>query len=55
MRVNVISLTCCAGCISSLLNADEALIETLSGDFDIVYSPTFIDLKDQMCYKSKEQ
>ncbi|MEM3641763.1 MAG: F420-nonreducing hydrogenase [Candidatus Bathyarchaeia archaeon] len=46
MKVNIVSLTCCAGCISSLLNAGEALLEILSGDFEIVYSPTFIDLKE---------
>jgi F420-non-reducing hydrogenase small subunit len=46
MKVNMISLTCCAGCVSSLWNAGEALLEILSGDFDIVYSPTFIDLKE---------
>ena len=46
MKVNIISLTCCAGCVSSLLNAGDALLEILSGDFEIVYSPTFVDLKD---------
>ena len=46
MKVNIISLTCCAGCVSSLLNAGEAFLEILSGDFEIVYSPTFVDLKD---------
>ena len=46
MKVNIISLTCCAGCISSFLNAGKALLEILSGDFDIVYSPTFVDLKE---------
>ena len=46
MKVSIISLTCCAGCVSSLLNAGNALLEILSGDFDIVYSPTFIDVKD---------
>lgn len=46
MKVNIISLTCCAGCVSSFLNAGEALLEILSGDFDIVYSPTFVDLKE---------
>ncbi|MFQ6064515.1 MAG: F420-nonreducing hydrogenase [Candidatus Bathyarchaeia archaeon] len=46
MKVNIISLTCCAGCVSSLLNAGDALLEVLSGDFEIVYSPTFIDLKE---------
>ena len=28
------------------MNAGDALIEILAGDFDIVYSPTFIDLKE---------
>ncbi|MEM2514283.1 MAG: F420-nonreducing hydrogenase [Candidatus Bathyarchaeia archaeon] len=46
MKVSIVSLTCCAGCVSSLLNAGDALIEILSGDFEIVYSPTFIDLKE---------
>ncbi|MGB9676777.1 MAG: F420-nonreducing hydrogenase, partial [Candidatus Bathyarchaeales archaeon] len=46
MKVSIVSLTCCAGCISSLLNAGDALLEILSGDFEIVYSPTFIDLKE---------
>lgn len=45
MKANIISLTCCAGCISSLLNAGEAFLEILSGDFEIVYSPTFVDLR----------
>lgn len=45
IKVNIISLTCCAGCVSSFLNAGEALLEILSKDFEIVYSPTFIDLK----------
>jgi len=46
VKVNIISLTCCAGCISSFLNAGDALLEILSGDFEIVYSPTFVDLKE---------
>jgi F420-non-reducing hydrogenase small subunit len=46
VKVNIISLTCCAGCISSLLNAGDALFEILLGDFEIVYSPTFVDLKE---------
>ncbi|MGB9740521.1 MAG: F420-nonreducing hydrogenase [Candidatus Bathyarchaeia archaeon] len=46
MKVSVVSLTCCAGCISSLLNAGDALLEILSGDFEIVYSPTFVDFKE---------
>jgi F420-non-reducing hydrogenase small subunit len=46
LKVSIISLTCCAGCVSSLLNSGEALLDVLSGDFDIVYSPTFIDLKE---------
>ena len=46
LKVNIISLTCCAGCVSSLLNAGEALVEILTKDFEIVYFPTFIDLKE---------
>jgi F420-non-reducing hydrogenase small subunit len=46
LKVNVVSLTCCAGCVSSFLNAGQALLEILSTDFDIVYSPTFVDLKE---------
>lgn len=46
MKVSIVSLTCCAGCVSSLLNAGEALIDVLSGEFEIVYSPTFMDLKE---------
>lgn len=46
MKVSVVSLTCCAGCVSSFLNAGEALLEILSGDFEVVYSPTFVDLKE---------
>jgi F420-non-reducing hydrogenase small subunit len=46
LKVSIISLTCCAGCVSSFLNAGEALLEILSEDFDIVYSPTFVDLKE---------
>lgn len=46
MKVNIVSLTCCAGCVSSLLNAGEAFLEILSGDFEIVYSPTFVDLRE---------
>lgn len=46
MKVSIVSLTCCAGCVSSFLNAGDALVEVLSGDFEIVYSPTFMDLKE---------
>jgi F420-non-reducing hydrogenase small subunit len=46
VKVNIISLTCCAGCISSFLNAGDALYEILFGDFEIIYSPTFVDLKE---------
>ena len=46
MKVNIVSLACCAGCVSSFLNAGDALLEVLSGDFEIVYSPTFVDLKE---------
>ena len=46
MKISIVSLTCCAGCVSSFLNAGEALLEILSEDFEIVYSPTFVDLKE---------
>jgi F420-non-reducing hydrogenase small subunit len=46
LRASIVSLTCCAGCISSLLNAGEGLTEILLNELDIIYSPTFIDLKD---------
>jgi len=46
LRVSIVSLTCCAGCVSSFLNAGNALLDILSEDFDVVYSPTFIDLKE---------
>jgi F420-non-reducing hydrogenase small subunit len=46
MKISIASLTCCAGCVSSFLNAGEALLEILSRDFEIVYSPTFVDLKE---------
>jgi F420-non-reducing hydrogenase small subunit len=46
VKVSIVSLTCCAGCVSSFLNAGEALLDILSEDFEIVYSPTFIDLKE---------
>ncbi len=46
MKVSIVSLTCCAGCVSSLLNSGQALLDILSGEFDVVYSPTFIDLRE---------
>jgi len=46
LKVSIVSLTCCAGCVCSLLNAGQALLEVLSQDFEIVYSPTFVDLKE---------
>ncbi len=46
VKASVVSLTCCAGCVSSFLAAGDALLEILSGDFDVIYSPTFIDLKE---------
>jgi len=46
VKVSIISLTCCAGCVSSFLNAGEALLEILLDDFQIIYSPTFMDLKE---------
>lgn len=46
MKTSIVSLACCAGCVSSFLNAGEGLIDILLGEFDVVYSPTFVDLKD---------
>ena len=46
MKVNIVSLACCAGCVSSFINSHEAFLEILSQDFEIVYSPTFMDLSD---------
>ncbi len=46
MKVNIISLACCAGCVSSLLNAGNAILEILLEDFKIFYSPTFMDLRE---------
>ena len=46
MKANIISLACCAGCVSSLLDTHEAFLEVLSEDLEVVYSPTFIDLRE---------
>lgn len=46
MKASIVSLTCCAGCVCSLLNAGQALLDVLSEEFEIVYSPTFADLKE---------
>ena len=46
MKASIVSLTCCAGCVCSLLNAGQALLDVLSDEFEIVYSPTFADLKE---------
>jgi len=46
LKASVVSLTCCAGCVSSFLNAGDALLEILLEDFEIIYSPTFVDLKE---------
>lgn len=46
MKASVVSLTCCAGCVVSLLNAGDGLTDILLGELDVIYSPTFIDLKD---------
>lgn len=46
MKASIVSLTCCAGCVGSLLNAGQALLDVLSEEFEIVYSPTFADLKE---------
>jgi len=46
LNASIISLTCCAGCVSSLLNAGEGLTDILLGEIDVIYSPTFIDLRE---------
>jgi F420-non-reducing hydrogenase small subunit len=46
MKASIVSLTCCAGCVSSLLNAGDAFLEIFSQGLEIIYSPTFIDLKE---------
>jgi len=46
LKASIISLTCCAGCISSLLNAGEGLTDILLRELDVIYSPTFIDLRE---------
>ena len=39
-------MTCCAGCISSFINADEELYNLLQRGVEVVYSPTFVDTKE---------
>ena len=46
MRASIVSLTCCAGCVSSLLNAGQGLMDILLGELEVIYSPTFIDLRE---------
>jgi len=46
MRASIISLTCCAGCVSSFLNAGEGLTDILLNELDVIYSPTFLDLRE---------
>jgi len=45
VKVCTLSLTCCAGCLSSLVNAGEELVNLL-GDVDVVYSTTFMDTRE---------
>jgi len=46
LRASIVSLTCCAGCVSSLLNAGQGLMDILLGELEVIYSPTFIDLRE---------
>jgi F420-non-reducing hydrogenase small subunit len=46
VKASIVSLTCCAGCVSSLLNAGDALLDILLGELEVIYSPTFMDLKE---------
>lgn len=45
VRICTLSLTCCAGCLSSLINAGEDLFNVLEG-VEVVFSPTFMDTKE---------
>lgn len=45
VKVCILSLTCCAGCVSSLVNAGEDLFNLLK-DVEVVFSPTFVDTRE---------
>ena len=45
-KINIVSLTCCAGCVSSRVNAGEKLYDLLQRGVEVVYSPTFVDTKE---------
>lgn len=46
VKINIVSLTCCAGCVSSMINAGERLYDLLQRGVEVVYSPTFVDTKE---------
>lgn len=46
MKVCMLSLACCAGCFLSLLSGGEDLIDFLTKDVEVVFSPTFVDTKE---------
>lgn len=46
VKINIVSLTCCAGCVSSIINAGERLYDLLQRGVEVVYSPTFVDTKE---------
>ena len=45
VKICTVSLTCCAGCLSSLVNIGEILFDILK-EVEVIYWPTFVDLKE---------
>jgi len=45
VKICIVSLTCCAGCLSSFVNVGEILFNVLK-DIEVVYWPTFVDLRE---------
>jgi F420-non-reducing hydrogenase small subunit len=45
VKICTVSLTCCGGCLSSLVNIGEVLFSILE-EVEVVYWPTFVDLKE---------
>jgi F420-non-reducing hydrogenase small subunit len=45
VKICTVSLTCCAGCLSSFVNIGEILFDILK-EVEVVYWPTFVDLKE---------
>ena len=45
VKICIVSLTCCAGCLSSFVNIGEILFNILE-EVEVVYWPTFMDLRE---------